>query len=407
MRVDAAVVAALVVATTIILALRLAGGRITAVVAGLLAATVGASPFLESFTLSGELLASLPAALSLLCFCSYLRRRRLRWLLLAGLSTGLAVLVKQSAFDAGLAAVAFLLWRERRRGIAPAALLLVAALVPVAVAAASAARFQDWLYAVVGYRLDGDSILTGSLLGRLQQFGASVPPAAQGLGVLALLTAVGWRRSPLLARLWLGAAALGVLGGGNFHTHYYLQLVPPLSVLGAIGARAPWRARWRRPALGLVFAGAAASLVLALPVALASPATQAREIWPQDPHLVHDAVLARYVRAHTRARERILAVWADADLYYLADRRPAIRYLWARNVAAVPGALAAVHHVLARRRAALVLLVQPLGTLDRSGWTARLLLRGYRRVARIAGVSVYRSKSHRKTRATASPSTAA
>jgi len=72
MRAAAAVVAALVVAATMLLTLRLARGRITAVTAGLLAATVGASPFIESFTLSGELLASLPAVLSLLCFCLYL-----------------------------------------------------------------------------------------------------------------------------------------------------------------------------------------------------------------------------------------------------------------------------------------------------------------------------------------------
>src|SRR6476646_7982082 len=75
MRAAAAVVAALVVAATMLLTLRLARGRITAVTAGLLAATVGASPFIESFTLSGELLASLPAVLSLLCFCLYLEGR--------------------------------------------------------------------------------------------------------------------------------------------------------------------------------------------------------------------------------------------------------------------------------------------------------------------------------------------
>src|SRR3989442_14251892 len=75
MRAAAALVAALVVAGTMLLTLRLARGRITAVTAGLLAATVGASPFIESFTLSGELLASLPAVLSLLCFCLYLEGR--------------------------------------------------------------------------------------------------------------------------------------------------------------------------------------------------------------------------------------------------------------------------------------------------------------------------------------------
>jgi hypothetical protein len=437
MRAAAAVVAALVVAATMLLTLRLARGRITAVTAGLLAATVGASPFIESFTLSGELLASLPAVLSLLCFCLYLEGRERagpssslllgstrpqgrRWsvvqpfsasnrLLLslvgAGVLTGTAVLIKQSAFDAGLAAVVYLLWRERRRGLAPAAVLVAGALVPVAIAAASAARLSAWLYAVVGYRFDGDSLLTGSLSGRAHEFWLSLPPAGKALGLLALLAAVGWRRSPLLARIWLGAAVLGAIAGGNFHPHYYIQLVPPLSLLAAVGVRTLWLSA-PRPAIAAAGAAAAATLALALPVAWATPNEQAKTIWPADPHLVHDAALARYVRAHTLPSERVLAVWADADLYYLADRRPAVRYLWSRNIASIPGALEAVRHALVTRRAELVVVVQPPAKLDPSGRTAALLRREYRRVARAGGASIYRSKSHRKASATNSPSTA-
>ncbi len=413
MRATAAVVAALVVAATMLLTLRLARGRITAVTAGLLAATVGASPFIESFTLSGELLASLPAVLSLLCFCRYLdgreragsSNRLLLSLVGAGALTGIAVLIKQSAFDAGLAALVYLLWRERRRGLAPAAVLVASALVPVAIAAASAARLSAWLYAVFGYRFEGDSLLTGSLSGRAHQFWLSLPPAGKALGLLAVLTAVGWRRSPLLARIWLGAAVLGAIGGGNFHPHYYLQLVPPLSLLAAVGVRTLWLTA-PRPAIATAGAAAAATLALAIPVAWANPTKQAQTIWPADPHLVHDAVLARYVRAHTRPRERILAVWADADLYYLADRRPAARYLWSRNVASIPGALEAVRHALATRRAQLVLVVQPPATLDPSGRTAALLRREYRRVARVGGASVYRSRSPNKARTTSQSSTA-
>ncbi|TMM07665.1 MAG: hypothetical protein E6G02_01295 [Actinobacteria bacterium] len=424
MRAAAAVVAALVVAATMLLTLRLARGRITAVTAGLLAATVGASPFIESFTLSGELLASLPAVLSLLCFYRYLEGReragssnRLlrgstrphgrRWpmvqpfsasnrLLLnlvgAGALSGIAVLIKQSAFDAGLAAVVYLLWRERRRGLAPAAVLVAGALVPVAIAAASSARLSAWLYAVFGYRFNGDSLLTGSLTGRAHQFWLSLPPAGKALGLLAVLAAVGWRRSPLLARIWLGAAVLGAIGGGNFHPHYYLQLVPPLSLLGAVGVRTLWLSA-PRPAIATAGAAAAATLALTMPVAWATPTEQAETIWPADPHLVHDVVLARYVRAHTRPRERVLAIWSDADLYYLADRRPAVRYLWSRNVASIPGALQAVRHALATRRAELVLVVQPPAALDPSGCTAALLRRDYRRVARVGGAAVYRSRN--------------
>jgi hypothetical protein len=401
-RAAAALVAALVVAATMLLTLRLARGRITAVTAGLLAATVGASPFIESFTLSGELLASLPAVLSLLCFCAYLDGRKRGWprsrlfvsLAGAGALTGIAVLIKQSAFDAGLAAVVFLLWRERRRGLAPAAVVMASALVPVAIAAASAARLNDWLYAVVGYRFDGGSLMTGSFAGRANQLWLSLPPAGKALGLLVLLAAAGWRRSPLLARIWLGAAVVGVLGGGNFHPHYYLQLVPPLSLLAAVGVRTLWLSA-PRPAIAAAAAAAAATFALAIPVAWATPTEKAKTIWPHDPHLIHDEVLARYVRAHTDAQQRILAVWADADLYYLADRRPAVRYLWSSNIASIPGALQAVHRALATRRAELVLVVQPLAKLDPSGRAATLLHREYKRVARVGGASVYRSRSSR------------
>ncbi len=413
MRAAAALVAALVVAATMLLTLRLARGRITAVTAGLLAATVGASPFIESFTLSGELLASLPAVLSLLCFCAYLDGRERGWpgsrLLLslagAGALTGIAVLIKQSAFDAGLAAVVFLLWRERRRGLVPAAVLVASALLPVAIAAASAARLHDWLYAVVGYRFDGGSLVTGSFAGRAHQLWLSLPPAGKALGLLVVLAAAGWRRAPRLARIWLGAAVVGVLAGGNFHPHYYLQLVPPLSLLAAVGVRTLWLSA-PRPAIAAVAAAAAATFAVAIPVAWANPTEQAKTIWPHDPHLVHDAVLARYVRAHTHPQQRILAVWADADLYYLADRRPAVRYLWSSNIASIPGALQAVHRALATQRAELVLVVQPLAKLDPGGRTATLLHREYKRVARVGGASVYRSRSHRNTKATTSPSSA-
>ena len=162
-------------------------------------------------------------------------------------------------------------------------------------------------------------------------------------------------------------------------------------MLAAVGVRTLWLSA-PRPAIAAAAAAAAATLAVAIPVAWATPARQAQTIWPSDPHLVHDAALARYVRAHTGPRQRVLAVWADADLYYLADRRPAVRYLWSRNVASIPGALRAVQRALATRRAELVLVVQPPAKLDPSGRTAALLRREYRRVARIGGASVYRSR---------------
>ena len=384
----AAVVAAVVVALTMVVTARLAG-RIPATVAGLAIATVGGGPFIESFTLSGELLASVFAVASMLAFVLYLEHDRLAWLVAAGLLTGCAVLVKQSAFDAGAAAAVYLLWTRRRAALGPVAALAGAAFVPVVAAALSAPSFHDWWYAMVTYRDQADSIVTGSLHERFSQLRSSLPAAERGLGVLVLLAVLAWRRPPLLPALWLGFALLGVLGGGNFHDHYYQQLVPPLGLLAGIGGADILRRR-RAYAAGAVAAAVAATIAGTVPLWFDSPAAQAQAIFPSDPHLQTDAAVIRYVDAHTRPGQRIFVMWAAADIYYLADRDPSFRYMWFRNIQAIPGALAQARRMLAGPRPpALVDRVNSPGSMDASGATAAIIARDYRLAATVAGVPIY------------------
>jgi len=389
-RLLAALVSIAVVLATMALATRLCGS-IEGAAAGLLLASFGASPFIESFTLAGELLASLPAVLALLAFLAYLHTRRPLWLILTGLLTGSAVMIKQSAFDAGLAAILLLLIRERRRGLVPAAVLLLSALVPAALGAATAPHFGDWWNAVVTYRSQGDSLLTGAPLHRLSLLLSSLPAAAIGLGLLGLLAAAGWRSSPLLARLWLGAALLGVVGGGNFHPHYYLQLAPPLALLAGVGVR-HLLVHPHRALAACCGAAAAATVAVTAPLWFASGTAQARTIWPHDPHLLHDGQRAAFVRAHTAPGQRILIIWAAADIYELADRPPAVPFLWYRNIQALPKARAAVRRALVERKPALVLEVQRPEAIDRSGATSRILRKDYRLVARVDGTPILRPR---------------
>jgi 4-amino-4-deoxy-L-arabinose transferase-like glycosyltransferase len=392
-RAVAAVVAALVVLATMLVARRLAG-TIAACACGLLMATVGASAFLESFTLAGELLSSLAAILSLLAFTAYLRSRRsgdgLRWLVAAGLLTGCAVMIKQSAFDAGMAAVAYLAWTERRRALRPAGIVVASAAVPVlaGMLAAAGVGIHRWWFAVAGYRGSGDSLVTGSFVHRLDLLWQSLPGAAKGLGLLVLLAALGWRESSLLVRLWLGAAVLGVLGGGNFHEHYYLQLVPPLCVLAGGGVEKLWHRRLRL-ATAVCAAVAVATIAFTVPLWFESSTAQAKAIWPHDPHLVHDAAVARWMQDHTRPGAKVLVLWAAADVYYLADRAPAIPYMWERNLQSISGALAGAQAALASRRPALVAVEQPVASADPSGRTAALLVRNYRLADVVEGVPIY------------------
>jgi 4-amino-4-deoxy-L-arabinose transferase-like glycosyltransferase len=389
LRALAAVAAALVVAGTMVVTARLAG-RIPATIAGLAMATVGASPFIESFTLSGELLASVFAVTSMLAFVAYVQRASLRWLLVTGLLTGCAVLMKQSAFDAGAAAAVYLVWTRRRAGIAPAALIVGAAFVPVVIAALSAPSFHDWWYAMVTYRNQADSILTRSILHtRLHEARQSLSAAERGLVVLALLAVFGRSRWPRLMTLWLAFAALGVIGGGNFHNHYYQQLIPPLSVLAGIGGTELWR---RRDRVWLAVCGVAlvATAAVTVPLWFDSGAAQAHAVFPHDAHLRTDAAVVRYIDAHTRPDQRVFVMWAAADIYYLADRDPADRYMWFRNIQAIPGALGQARRILAGPRPpALVIGEYTPSLMDKSGATARILKRRYRRVAKVEGVPIF------------------
>jgi 4-amino-4-deoxy-L-arabinose transferase-like glycosyltransferase len=387
-RAVAAVVGALSVLATMLLAFRLTGLRIVAFAAGLLMATAGASPFLESFTLAGELLASLAAILSLLAFTAYAHSRSLAWLAVAGLASGCALMIKQSGFDAALAIVAYLAWTERRRGLGPIALFVGAAAAPVLAGLLSAASLHSWWFAVVGYRGSGDSLVTGSVVHRLGLLVDSLPGAAKGFGLLVLLGAFGWRGSPLLLRLWLGAAVLGVLGGGNFHFHYYLQLVPPLSILAGSGVERLIAGRMRLAVAALIGV-AIATAAFTVPVWFDSPRAQAKAIWPKDPHLQHDDAVVRYLDAHTRLGQKALVLWAAANVYYLADRAPAIPYMWRRNIETIPGVRGRLDRALARKEPAAVALVQPLDSLEGSGGTASILARNYRRAAVVDGVPIY------------------
>jgi hypothetical protein len=250
---------------------------------------------------------------------------------------------------------------------------------------------------MVTYRDQADSILTGSVHARLDQAWHSAGAAARGLGVLALLAVAGWRRWPLLGVLWLVFACLGVVGGGNFHNHYYQQLVPPLALLAGIGgagllrARANWRtARMSIGLMAVIAVALVATVAVTAPLWFDSGDAQARAVFPDDPHLRTDAAVVRYVRAHTRPGQRIFVMWAAADIYYLSGRDPSLRYMWFRNIQAIPGALGQARRMLAGPHPpALVVAISSPGSMDASGQTQAILDSRYRVAATVEGVPIY------------------
>ncbi|MFE0177516.1 ArnT family glycosyltransferase [Streptomyces sp. NPDC059002] len=231
----------------------------------------------------------------------------------AGAAVACAFLAKQTG-GAVLLPVAWLLWQggAPRRDV----LRLAAGLCGPVIAAAVVTNPAGFLFWTV----------TGS--GAYASFtGSELHVLGRGLGNAAILAAACAGIVPPVVRvlriartgsadlwLWLASAVAAVLLGFHFFGHYYLQLMPPLALLGAAALQILPGERTVR-AVG-VSAGACA---LFLAWGLLAPR----------PELAHAARLAGVVQARTDPGDRVLLWGMHPETYWLADRAPASRYLTA------------------------------------------------------------------------------
>jgi hypothetical protein len=102
--------------------------------------------------------------------------------------------------------------------------------------------------------------------------------------------------------------------GLHFFGHYYLQLVPPMTLLGT-GALVRLGPRWTRAAVAWSAAASAAFLVLGL----VSPTTD----------VTRTQAVAAAIDARTTSQQTVLVWGMHPEIYWLADRTPASRYLTA------------------------------------------------------------------------------
>lgn len=253
----------------------------------------------------------------------YAERRR--WLA-AGIAAAICSLTKQTG-GAVLLPVLWMLWQDtRRRGVRwPGALARTAAgfALPIALVALILTKPKGFLFWVVTG--SGDYLSVGGnwlqMLGRA--LGNSAILLAAGLGfLLPVLYRLRHRnRPPARAQygstgdlwVWLASSVLAVCTGFHFFGHYYLQLMPPLVLLG-VGAVSTTAIRWKP-----VFAYSAASAAVFALLAV---------FWPGQ-RLTQTTEVATAVAAQTSPQDTVLVWGMHPELYWLADRRPATRYLTA------------------------------------------------------------------------------
>lgn len=388
-----AVAAALLVVTSTLLAVRLAGRSAAPWAAGV-AAVLASSFAMKSVFTPAELLAAVPSSASVLLLVIALERhsRRRLWLFAgAGALAAVALLVKQSFAD-GLAAgavavlagkLAGVSWRDTlRRAAAYASGVALVGAALVAWAALDHRSAGSIYYAMFGFRLDATHALAGDFGLRIGRLGS--PVVDSGLAVALLIAIVGIARlrdRPVVRAVlaaWLLAALVGVLLGGSYWPHYLIALV---SVTAAGAAAALVRHRW--VAAAGVAAMVVAAAVVAAPIAIHDSAASIDQ---------SAVTVGDYIRDRAEPGETAYVLYAKADILYYAGLPPAFPYNWSLMMRSAPHAQTKLRRDLASPHRP-TWLVQWQHTrafgLDRSGLTKRLVARYYRRVTSLCGHSLY------------------
>ncbi|WP_237330291.1 ArnT family glycosyltransferase [Streptomyces sp. BA2] len=308
----------------------------------------------------------------------------------AGAAVACAFLVKQTG-GAVLVPVAWLLWQSggARRGVLRLGVGLSA---PVLAAAALThpAGFLFWTvtgsgaYAsftgselhVLFRGLTNTAVLAAACVG-------IIPPVVRVLRIARTGSAELW--------LWLASSAAAVLVGFHFFGHYFLQLTPPLALLGTAALQILPRVRtWTAVSVS------AGTCALFLTWGMLAPR----------PELAHATRLAETARVLTAPQDKVLFWGIHPETYWLSDRTPASRYLTAglltnysggRNGPqvgeryAVEGSWRVFRREL-REHPPTIVVDDSRGKLftpNRLPTLRRLLTVGYEPVARVGGAVVY------------------
>ena len=136
---------------------------------------------------------------------------------------------------------------------------------------------------------------------------------------------------------WIASALIGVIIGRRFYANYFIQVMPPLALVGAIGAVHLWdkrqdpRSRVMTRAVGVAFLISFVwfhSQTFAHWYFAAFPEAHKKvEFWGICREDRQTADIAAHLKSNTKPRDRLFVWGSKAQLYFLADRELAGNYM--------------------------------------------------------------------------------
>ncbi len=373
-RVAAAVAAGLSVPFVWATTRTLFGRREAALAAALFALSFG-NVYLQ-VTANAEVFMLLPLTAGLWAFAVGARGGGLPWFLAAGVFTSLAMFTRQSAlwtfvgYGAWLGVLFLREPEERRRqaeAMAALALGAVLAAVPFVVYfAAHSALYELW-YAMFAFNWvwAGEFPIVAKLLPPLF---LDPTPLVGGLVFWALAGVGVWRlwlrgdRFAWLVILFLLSSEAAAQTLGKTSPHYSVQLLPGAAVAAGVGLPYVWE-RWRQGhrRLGMAMMAATAVMVAAAVFVYTRPTPADRfEVQYRFRDYAQDAIeapaIAEVVETMTQPGDYVYEWGRESEIYFLADRQPASRWLHNRPYKVDRSIMAEVIDDLEEKRPTVILL---------------------------------------------------
>ncbi|CAN5725135.1 hypothetical protein BH20CHL3_BH20CHL3_05310 [soil metagenome] len=406
-------------------------------------AVASSLPNLEGYSANAEMFMGLPAALAALWLLHLGRTSWSPWQLVGtGLLIGIAISLKPSAAVMIAVAIGFIYLigdTSNHTGRLKRTTWLLTGVAIVGIGSAIHGWMLGWdefFEATVSYRLSAQSAVTVGVQRNLEAIGRLAWRASALIALTAILLVVRYRaeleaagrwlgaasrsagRSPLrwrsrwpidgavshlarpvddgklLLRLWMLGSLAGASVGGDWWSHYLIQIVPPLSIWMGWTIVKVWPTLTApfRPALAI-----ATVVLLMAPfwvLVHGSPTDMARTMFSHPGYPAQEQVAA-YLREETTPDTEIYVAFDQASIYYLADRPPAYRYLYDQELRGIPSSYSDLISIISgpNRPEYIVSTRQPGPFADDSRAFWQVVGQYYERVVTIDDVPIYRDKT--------------
>jgi hypothetical protein len=181
--------------------------------------------------------------------------------------------------------------------------------------------------------------------------------------------------------------------GGLYSRHYFVQVLPPLCVLAALGLVTGVQLARRMPLSGLLFIVPLAALLMTVRTDASlyvgnSPIAISQRLYGWTVY-THQAELVALLRRRVPAGAPFFVAYAAAPLHFLTGRPSVTRYLWRRPLGTVPGAYGDALRTVERAEPVCIVTVQAVAQPPGDVRMREAIARHYVLVWKRPGTAVY------------------